>query len=282
MDTPLHYPGIDIPYMIEFTGIKTFFHCVYPPGYHFKGESHNFWEFVIILDGKAGICAGENMYYLKKGQCFWHRPDEFHSIWTEGNQPLHLGIFSFSGEVRFPVSGKIFSASQTICRQFIELRKMAEEIFIFTVPHNETLLSPHQLIPGKEAALASFVGRVTSLLAHTVTMEIPNEQKNSPSAENYLRILNVLSQAQAERLTIPEIASRCNMSVSNAKRVFNKYAGCSISDYCNNTKISAAKHLLSSGHSVAETAEMLGFNDPNYFCSFFKRLTGFPPSKYRS
>ena len=281
MENQLNYPGISLPKLLDIQSIKTLFHCEYPPGYHFKGERHDFWEFVIVLDGKAGICAGETIFNLKKGQCFWHRPDEFHSIWTDGDQPLHLGILSFIGTVSLPVEGRVFSASQSILRQFIELRAAAEEIFEFTVPHNGTLLSPVRMHPGKELQLLSFMGKLTSLLAHALTTEATNESVNSKAEDNYLRILSVISQNHSTRLTVPEIAAKCNMSVSNAKRIFTKYAGCSISDYCNNARIEEAKHLLFEGCSVAETAEQLGFEDPNYFSSFFKRLTGIPPSKYR-
>ncbi|MBR2459861.1 MAG: helix-turn-helix transcriptional regulator [Clostridia bacterium] len=282
MEIQLYYPGVNIPRIIEFESIKTFFNCEYQPGYHFKGERHNFWEFVLILGGAAGICAGETMFTLKKGQCFWHRPGEFHSIWTEGDQPLHLGILSFTGKVALPLAGRIFSAPQAVCDRFVELRKTAEEIFTFTVPHNGTTLSPFCVQPGKEVQLLGFMGEICSLLSQSIATELPNEHKNTPAAEKYLRILSVISQNQYERLTVQQIAEKSEMTVSNAKRIFNKYAGCSISDYYNNAKLTEAKHLLSLGMTVAETANRLGFEDPNYFCSFFKRLSGMTPSGYRA
>lgn len=280
MDTTKQYPGIKPPCILRIDKLITFFHCVYPAGYQFKGEHHNFWEFVIVLDGAASICAGESIFHLKKGQCFWHKPGEFHSIMTEGAYPLHLGIFTFAGEINSDVSSKIFSVTATTCRQFIELRKMAETIFEFDTEQHGTLIAFKCLRPKMELHLVSFLGRVHSLLAHSLITELPNEQTNSPSADNYLRIIKVISQNLNTRMTIPEIATACNMSVSNAKRVFGKYAGCSITEYVNTAKIAEAKRLLATGTSVASTAEQLGFDDPNYFSCFFKRITGFPPSKY--
>lgn len=274
------YPGLKLKKALEINTLMTLFHCKFPSGYRFRGERHSFWEFVIVLDGAAGICDGDDIYHLKKGQCFWHSPDRFHSVWSEGEKGLHLGVFSFDGRVELPVTGRIFSVSQAVCRQFTEMRKIAEDVFEFTTEHCGNLIAFLKILPEKDAQAISFVSRMTSLLALCVTTEQPNDHVNNPSAENYLRILNVISQNLHARLSVPEIAAKCNMSVSNAKRIFTGYAGCSISEYYANAKIAEAKRFLSSGTTVAETAERLGFEDPNYFSSFFKRLTGIPPSKW--
>ena len=94
--------------------------------------------------------------------------------------------------------------------------------------------------------------------------------------------METISKNIGTRLSIEEIALKCNMSVSNAKRVFSKYAGCGISVYYNGLVIYEAKKLLSDGKSVGETAGALGFASQNYFSSFFKRITGHSPTEWRS
>jgi AraC-like DNA-binding protein len=37
---------------------------------------------------------------------------------------------------------------------------------------------------------------------------------------------------------------------------------------------------MSEGYSAAETANMLNFSSPNYFSTFFKRMTGKPPASF--
>lgn len=51
--------------------------------YYFDGESHDFWEFVCVLDGSLGVTAGEDVCILEKGQSVLHRPMEFHRLWSE-------------------------------------------------------------------------------------------------------------------------------------------------------------------------------------------------------
>ena len=42
-----------------------------------------------------------------------------------------------------------------------------------------------------------------------------------------------------------------------------------------------AQHLLTAGHTIAETAEMLGFDYPQHFTRMFKRHFGISPREYQ-
>ena len=42
-----------------------------------------------------------------------------------------------------------------------------------------------------------------------------------------------------------------------------------------------AQQLLTAGHTIAETAEMLGFDYPQHFTRTFKRHFGISPSEYQ-
>ena len=94
-------------------------------------------------------------------------------------------------------------------------------------------------------------------------------------------ILSVLEQNIYRKLTISQIAKLCNMSESNLKKVFNKYAAKGIMNYFNTIKIKKAAQCIGSGMSIKETACLLGFSDQNYFSTVFKRVMGVSPAKYK-
>lgn len=273
--------GVEVRRELRLERLMTFFCRDYEPGYHFKGESHDFWEFVLIRDGSAGVYAGEEIFHLGKGQCIWHRPNEFHSIWAEGDLPLELGVLTFSGKVPPDVSDKVFIAGNGVCSEFLGLYREAEEIFEYAENQQAEKILLTAVRDGEEMHLQSFISRMEGLLVRSLRTELPNERRHSRDAESYLRLVAVISRDPRRRMSIPEIAAECNMSVPNAKRVFSKYAGCGISVYCNSFKTEEAKKLLAGGHTVGETADMLGFEDHNYFSAFFKRMTGVSPSKFR-
>ena len=88
--------GIKIQKEIEIKNLYTFFSEKYDSNYFFEGESHDFWEMVCVSKGGVGITAGKYVYRLNAGECFFHRPMEFHRIWTDGSGMAEIIILSFS------------------------------------------------------------------------------------------------------------------------------------------------------------------------------------------
>lgn len=62
---------------------------------------------------------------------------------------------------------------------------------------------------------------------------------------------------------------------------FEKAVGCAPALWLRRRRVAAARRLLSEGHSVAKTAETLGFANPYHFSRLFKSITGAPPSEMR-
>ncbi len=277
------YPRYEVKRVVEIKKLVSFFCHIDPPGFVFKGESHNFWELVVVLDGKAVICADDKILRLEKGQAVWHKPGEFHSVRTDGDAPLYLGVISFYGDIMFDVTGKSYAVKDELRELFIRLRMEAGSVFEFHGIEGESPILIKSLKPGKELEQQMIVSRMEYLFASVIAGDtVQMSRKPSASEENYLRIIETITSNLSNRLSISEIAAKCNMSVSNAKRIFSKYAGCGISVYYNGVVITEAKKLLSDGMSVCDVAIALGFSSQNYFSSFFKRITGKSPSEWKS
>ncbi|MBQ7034402.1 MAG: helix-turn-helix transcriptional regulator [Clostridia bacterium] len=82
------------------------------------------------------------------------------------------------------------------------------------------------------------------------------------------------------RLSVGDLAEHLGISLSHLKRVFARYAGMGAHDYFNILKIQRAKELLARGHSVTQTAELVGFANQAYFSAAFKRITGRQAKEY--
>ncbi|OGV52705.1 MAG: hypothetical protein A2X49_16705 [Lentisphaerae bacterium GWF2_52_8] len=95
-------------------------------------------------------------------------------------------------------------------------------------------------------------------------------------------ILSFMEGHYAERLNLPKLAKRANMSVNNFLRVFKKASGFTPMEYLLRLRIGGAcTRLLASPQRIADVALATGFNDSNYFSRQFRLVTGLSPREFR-
>ncbi len=85
----------------------------------------------------------------------------------------------------------------------------------------------------------------------------------------------------AENLHLSGIAGHVHINSQYLCRIFKKECGETINEYITKIRINRAKELLrNSNYLTYEVGEKVGFNDPAYFSSVFKKLTGISPKDY--
>lgn len=83
-------------------------------------------------------------------------------------------------------------------------------------------------------------------------------------------------------LTIPFIASLCDISYSHFRQLFYDVHGISANDFLKKLRLENACQILSLGcYTITQAAQMTGFADVYYFSSFFKKHTGVSPTEYQ-
>lgn len=84
-------------------------------------------------------------------------------------------------------------------------------------------------------------------------------------------------------LKMNQVAEKFNISPGHFSTVFSQEIGKTFRDYINNLRINRAKELLRSTNlKSSEIASQVGYNDPHYFSTVFKKNTGFPPQQFRA
>ena len=82
-------------------------------------------------------------------------------------------------------------------------------------------------------------------------------------------------------LTLNDIAKAVHVNASHLSKKFKQETGYSITDYINMKRVNAAKLYLVNGNmSITDIAYLVGYNDVNYFCRIFKKITSLTPSQY--
>jgi two-component system response regulator YesN len=84
-------------------------------------------------------------------------------------------------------------------------------------------------------------------------------------------------------LALNEVAARANLSASHFSAVFSQETRQTFKEYLTEIRITKAKELLRmTTLRSADIAYQVGYNDPHYFSSVFKRNTGVSPIEFRS
>lgn len=268
--------GCVVDKCIRLTSVFTIFEAIYQEDYYFGGETHDFWEFVCVLDGVLGVTAGEDVFLLERGQAVLHKPMEFHRLWAERKTRPHIAVISFAADVMPDMKERRFALREEELDNLSRLMELRDDIF-----EVEQGLLIHKIKAGAEIEAHRYVAQFEMLLLKALQENTSTVLPYvSSGAENYRKIVQVLEEHLEERLTLRKVAELCQMSEAAVKKTFSRYAGIGLMTYFNQIKIRRAIRLLEEGKSVSQTAQMLGFADQNYFSTVFKRVTGSAPTKY--
>lgn len=96
------------------------------------------------------------------------------------------------------------------------------------------------------------------------------------------KIKNIVNEDYSQPLSMKYVADKMYLNHIYLGQIFKKETGISLNDYINKVRINKAKKLLKESNAmVYEIAEQVGFSDPQYFSTVFKKNTGISPKEYR-
>lgn len=258
--------------MPRITALYSGFSTTYQSGYHYKGEHHDFWEMVFVLDGKLQITAGERVFLLEKGEVIVHNPMQFHALSCSQGTDVTILIFSFSGKYIPLLQDKVYKVSDI--SEVWNLYLKAKKSFTFDGIY-------FNAFKGDKNEGLKFAKELELFIMRLADNFINPKELTTQGAKNYNAVINVLKANINKRLSVTQIAQLCNMSSISLQKTFSRFANIGVMEYFNRLKIAKAKQFLKEGYSVKETALKLGFYDPNYFSTVFKRITGNPPESFK-
>lgn len=248
--------------------------AVRPRSFYFPGEIHDFWEAVYVYDGKATATADERVYNLDRGKLLFHKPMEFHRIWSAAGTAPRLMIISFKA------SGEGMKRFENRC---FNLNIHEGEEFCSVVSAFKSALELSDKPSGETYAIAS---NYAAVMLETFLLRIFDKKEfkaNEPSSDEqqYKKIVSVMNANCDKALSVTDLSKLCNMGISNMKRVFKLYSDKGIAKYFMTLKMRKAMELLDQGMTATATASALGFTDINYFYTVFHRETGLTPKEYK-
>ena len=114
----------------------------------------------------------------------------------------------------------------------------------------------------------------------------PSEGREIPEvrhAENYYfdSACQYIENNIDAAFTLTRLSQLTMVSASYLERLFRRYAGMSVIQYCNFRKIERAKQFIREDRmNISQIADALGFSSIHYFSRVFQQREGMSPTQY--
>ena len=234
----------------------------------FHGESHNFWEFICVLEGEAESVRGNQVFHLRPGNFLAVPPMVFHSSRSLGSV-CHALNFSceISGNIPPILTKGIFYLSPA---EISELSGIFRRLLAFATEGGDPDL-------GSEASHT-----MESFLLRLARQHTPHHRlSSSRNSILYKKIVEYMQENLYENVSVQQIAVRNGISTTTIKDLFRSFAGISPKKYYANMRGIEALRLLEEGLEIEQITEMLNYSSPSYFSNTFKKQFGLPPGQFR-
>ena len=286
----MNYRSVSLTPTIEIHDIITIHYFEYSSDYHFKGETHDFWEFLCVDKGEINVTAGVCDYTLSRNDIIFHKPNEFHCLSANCKVAPNLVVIAFccdSPQMDF-FKDKLLSIDSFERGLLAQIIIEAKNTFLDPLdnPNLKEMHKRDDILPGAEQLIAL---NLELLLLHllrrySIPQKIPVAKetiKQKSNDELYHRVTEYMNLHLTEQLSIDDIAKGTLIGRSQLQHLIREKNGCGVIDLFCHMKIDRAKEFIRENHlNFTEIAGVLGYSSIHYFSRQFKKITGMTPSEY--
>lgn len=250
--------------------IYSYYYSVKGPGYHFDGESHNYFELTYVDNGSLTINVDDKDIVLNEYELVIFGPGQFHTQRVVDDKPCsYLTVmFNFTIDNYESIINKKFKVQRNILNIL-----------------NQFVNESNSDIPYREDLMVCYLRLLLiNLLQYDYTQITP--KPTSPIHQHFENemlneILNYIEANLYEPLTIDEICHHFSISRSSLQNLFKDNIKIAPKQYINEAKLKKSRILIQeSKHNISEIAIMLGFNSIHYFSRKFTQRYKVTPTDY--
>ncbi len=222
-------------------------------GHRFGPAVRNYTLIHFVLKGQGTFIRENRSYAVHAGEAFVIRPEEVTTYMADESDPWYYQWVGFDGE---------------LSARFAQL----PPVLTYSKNWTEDMLSASENDGMLEYRIAALLfGMCTEFFA-----------VQKPQNHYVRRVKNYIDTLYMQPLRVEEIADKMNLDRRYLSRLFKTKTGETIQEYLIRVRIEEAKRRLSAGASVAEAAQLSGYEDICNFSKMFKRITGVTPKNWRN
>ena len=264
-DNPYRYPPfLEITHMSYVDNLPFWTY----PGHEHTGE----YEVGFIVRGKGQLEVNEQFLPIQENSITIVPADTSHRYVMDGNSSVQYYTLRFksAGE------GELLKFFSALGCAVTSGEKCAS--YIHSSIH--MLFSIHRTNGGYVDEV--FQSVCLSLLQLVRTL-FDKEATSLQLASQYFmsQVREYIQRNHREKITLESLSKKFNISTSHLSRMFKKAYDMSPIDYLIYCRITyATEYLLKSKQSVAEIAQLVGYDNPTHFTNMFVKRIGCTPTEY--
>lgn len=247
------------------------------PDWNFNPHSHSdVCEIIYISEGEGSFIIDGKSYTGKKGDILIYNQGIVHQEKSNPQNPIKTYFCGVGGlAIQNMTEGILIPPTLP---PVVHANQYAEKIEsyisdIFSECHSQ--ISHYELVV--QNLLSSLIILIHRIISTEQEIQI-NQEKNTLSSQ----IKDYIDMNYTKNLSLSTIANTLFISPYYIAHIFKNEMGDSPINYLINRRIGEAKRLLlTTDKNISEIAELVGYDNPNYFANIFKKLTGVPPGVFR-
>lgn len=268
---------------IKINSIVTLYYYEFSGDYVFTGERHNFWEAVYVDKGTAIVVADNETKKLPHGSIIFHKPNEFHAIKSDSDNPPNVVIISFTASSA-PMSyfnGFCSIVPKELRYHIKEILENARNTFDFPMKHGYLELLECPAIGGEQMIKLHLEQLLIELMRQNATSFMkPNDVTDNKIVAD---CIEYMEKNLYNSISINDICRATNYSRTYICTLFKSKTGKTVVEYYNGMRIDEAKTLIRKNvYTCAQISDILGFNTPTYFSHVFSKHANMTPTEYKN
>lgn len=218
-----------------------------------------------IIDGKGTLEINGQTLNPEKGDVFFLTEGSSHRYYTDKSFPWRKYFVSFTGPLAIKLK-ELYLPYNTFLFKNSDVKKNFETIFKIAFDDSKSYEEINQCV-------------TIEIMKIILYLHSRNAGENEDLADKIKKKIDYCVEGE---FSLDEIADKLSYSKNHIINIFREKYGKTPYRYYIDAKIEIAKKYLShTACSVSDISANLSFSDPQYFSSYFKRVTGFSPREYR-
>lgn len=253
-------------------------------------HTHEFAEFVYVLQGKAKQYVNGEAYEVQKGDLIIINYNQTHAFETEEGF-TYVDILlepSFMSEELLNTENIFEIFSIAMFNEFASLEENKPQVITFSGKRIFEIESIIQnMLTEFEEKKTGYLSIISGYMRVVFSKALREMQKFSSEPIKHqtkinAEIIEYIDAHCCEKISLSQLAEKSFYNPAYFSHAFKKYCGKSLKSYIKEKRVMHAAELLkTTDYPVSNIGVLVGYDDKTSFYKAFKEIIGKTPSKYR-